>query len=637
MPKSLDSLNNADLNHAVEIADRVWWVGHVVPGDNFQCHVYLLEQGDQSVLFDPGSRLTFAHTLRKIEEVGPLSAIRWYVCHHQDPDIAAALPLIDELSTRSDAAVVTHWRAKALLKHYGLKLPFWLVDANDWRLQLEDRTLEFIFTPYAHFPGAFCSFDRQTGVLFSSDLFGGFTEKPQLVARDESHFDAIRPFHEHYMPSSDILDYALSQIERYPVEMIATQHGSIIPPHLVAFMIDKLRHLDCGLYLLGQGDTDIQRLSLLNRTLRDITETMLLYRDFRDIATRLHKVVQRNLPVRRIDYYAALPDGEILSLQANARYVGIITAAIPEACRFIGKTLTEWRQAHAEGSAMATHELYAEDFCLHPGDNDTTLIAVPLTAQRSEQIDAMAILSFDKRPLITSSNAQLLAQMVEPLTIALEREVIYRSIDLERERAYQRSIRDPLTKLFTRFYMQDVMKRHLALQARHLAPPVAAILLDLDHFKQINDTYGHGAGDRVLQQVAALIQAQCRGVDVPVRFGGEEFLILVIGQRLSGAVKLAERLHAAIAEHPFDIGTDEPLQVTASLGIADRAPDEEIGSLVHRADMALYEAKGAGRNCYKIADSQSAGASPQPTRANEQPEPPDKALETAALCEPDSR
>jgi len=610
MPTSLEILSHADTNHAIEIADRVWWVGHVIPDDTFQCHVYLLEQGDQSVLFDPGSRLTFAHTLRKIEEVLPLSAIRYYVCHHQDPDITAALPLIDELIVRSDAAIVTHWRAQALLKHYGLKLPFWLIDEHDWRLALEDRTLEFIFTPYAHFPGAFCSFDRSTGVLFSSDLFGGFTAQPQLVALNESHFDAVRPFHEHYMPSSDILDYALTQIERYPVEMIAAQHGSIIPRHLVGFMIDKLRHLDCGLYLLGQGDTDIQRLSQLNRTLRDITETMLLYRDFRDIATRLLEVVQRNLPVTHIDYYAALPDGQVLSLKANARFVGIVEPIVPDACKFVGQRLSDWKRAHTEDPATADHELRAEGFCLQPEKQHGASIAVPLTATNSEQIDAMAILVFDSRPLITSSIAQLIVQMIEPLKIALEREVIYRSIDLERERAYQRSIRDPLTKLFTRVYMQDVMKRHLALQERDMAPPVAAVLLDLDHFKQINDTHGHSAGDRVLEQVAELIQGQCRSVDVPVRFGGEEFLILVIGQQIEGAIELATRLRAEIARHLFDISGEKPLEVTASLGVAQRGADEPLESLIHRADMALYEAKRAGRNRYEVAEpSQSEYAS----------------------------
>ncbi|MFP4063256.1 MAG: diguanylate cyclase [Halochromatium sp.] len=604
MPTSLEALCHADTHHAIEIADRVWWVGHVIPNDHFQCHVYLLEQGEQSVLFDPGSRLTFAHTLRKIEEVMPLSAIRWFVCHHQDPDIAAALPMIDRLNTRRDAAVVTHWRAKALLKHYGLELPFWLVDEHEWRLELEDRALEFIFTPYAHFPGAFCSFDRASGVLFSSDLFGGFTEQPQLIARDESHFDAVRPFHEHYMPSSDILDYALNQIEQYPVEMIAAQHGSIIPQPLVGFIIDKLRHLDCGLYLLGQGDTDIQRLSQLNRTLRDITETMLLYRDFRDIATRLLEVIQRSLPVSHIDYYAALPDEQILSLKAKARFVGLVEPSLPNACRFIGQDLSEWYRAHTEEPALANHRLYAEGFCLQPERDDGASIAVPLTANQSERVEAMAILIFDTRPLITSSTAQLIAQMIEPLKIALEREVIYRSIDLERERAYQRSIRDPLTKLFTRFYMQDVMSRHLALQEREMAPSVSALLIDLDYFKQINDTHGHGAGDRVLQQVAELIQAQCRGVDVPVRFGGEEFLVLVIGQPLAGAVELAKRLNAVIAAHAFEIGRDQPLRVTASLGIAQRGAKEDIDSLIHRADLALYEAKRAGRNRYQVADAE---------------------------------
>lgn len=106
----------------------------------------------------------------------------------------------------------------------------------------------------------------------------------------------------------------------------------------------------------------------------------------------------------------------------------------------------------------------------------------------------------------------------------------------------------------------------------------------------------------MLEQVAELIRAQCRSVDVPVRFGGEEFLVLIIGQQLSGASELAKRLGAEIAEHPFDIGTDEPLKVTASLGVAQRKQQEQPDGLIHRADMALYEAKRAGRNRYQIAE-----------------------------------
>ncbi|MBL8250432.1 MAG: diguanylate cyclase, partial [Candidatus Competibacter sp.] len=138
-PHALDDIERADTDHAVEIADRIWWVGHRLKNDVFQCHVYLIEQGDQSVLLDPGSVLTFRQTLRKIEEVTPFSNIRYFVCHHQDPDITGALPLIDQLIDREDAVLVTHWRAQMLIKHYGIRLPFWLVDANEWKLALPDR------------------------------------------------------------------------------------------------------------------------------------------------------------------------------------------------------------------------------------------------------------------------------------------------------------------------------------------------------------------------------------------------------------------------------------------------------------------------------------------------------------------
>ena len=100
----------------IEVSDRVWWVGHVLENDSFQCHVYLIEQGDQSILIDPGSRLTFDQTFNKIEQIIPFSHIRYFVCQHQDPDISGALPEIDDMIDRDDAVVITHWRAEALLK-----------------------------------------------------------------------------------------------------------------------------------------------------------------------------------------------------------------------------------------------------------------------------------------------------------------------------------------------------------------------------------------------------------------------------------------------------------------------------------------------------------------------------------------
>ena len=154
--------------------------------------------------------------------------------------------------------------------------------------------------------------------------------------------------------------------------------------------IEKLKNLDCGIYLLGRDDTDIRRLSELNRTLREITETMLLYRDFRDIATRLFAVVRRSLPVASIDYYAALPEGGVLSLKAESRFAGVVEDQLPYACTFVGRNRTEWESTHAEDPAMADHRLHPEGFCTQPTGSGGLEITLPLRRPRAEGIPRRA-------------------------------------------------------------------------------------------------------------------------------------------------------------------------------------------------------------------------------------------------------
>jgi diguanylate cyclase (GGDEF)-like protein len=606
----LEKLAGADTRHAIQIAERVWWVGHVLPDDVFQCHVYLLEQGEQSVLFDPGSRLTFAGTLRKIEEVIPFTHIRYFVCHHQDPDIAAALPLIDELIERDDAVVVTHWRSRALLKHYGLRLPFWLVDEHDWRLPLDDRELRFVFTPYAHFPGAICTFDPHTGVLFSSDLFGGFTERPVLVAEDASHFEALRPFHEHYMPSRDILDFAISQIEQYPVRLIAPQHGSIIPPHLVPFMIDRLRHLDCGIYLFARENTDIRRLSRLNETLRDITRTMLLYRDFREIAERLFEVVCKNLPAERIDYHALLDDGSVLTLARENRFIGVVGEASAQVTGMLGQTAEEWSALHRESPELRHHELHEGPFCARTDGSADLILTLPLFAPASGRMEGLTEIHLRGITTLPDEMSLVVQQLTLPLQVALEREVIYRGIEAERQRVYERSIRDPLTGLFNRVYMHDAVERQLRIDDRTPDTGLAAVMIDIDHFKRINDTHGHAAGDAVLRLLGEILRQRCRAGDIPVRFGGEEFVAFLTGPDAAKSPAFAERLRAEIEATPCSIVGGPTLRITASLGVALRQTGEDFEALMARADRALYEAKEAGRNRVCVAAASASDTAP---------------------------
>ncbi len=577
--------DDLDPGRPVEIAERVWWVGHYQPGDPFQCHVYLIEHGDQSILFDPGSALTFRHTLRKIEAVTPFSNIRYFVCHHQDPDIAAALPLVDQLVSRDDAVVVTHWRAEALLKHYGLSLPFWLVDRNGWQLDLGGRRLRFIFTPYAHFPGAFCTYDEQTGTLFSSDLFGGFTEGFSLYARDESYFEALRPFHEHYMPSREILDYALTRLQEVPIRRIAPQHGSIIPEHLVAFMMEKVKTLDCGLYLLAGGDSDIHRLSQLNTALRDITRAMILYRDFRDIAAALLDIARRFLPATSLEFYARAEEGQALHLAPASRYRGALVEPPPEVRAVLGQDRKAWSGRHRGSSQPLDGD---------GGGNDHQLL-IPLFAPSAGVVESVAIVRLDGELPDDERIDEMAEQMSVPLQVAVEREALYRTLDIERREFFERSIRDPLTGLFTRLYMHEVVGRQMRIHDRDAKAAIGLALFDIDHFKRVNDTWGHNTGDVVLRGVATALRDVVREADLPVRLGGEEFAVFILGESAHNVGTMAERVRRAVEQIRFE-GELAGQRITLSAGVACRRSGEDLESLIGRADRVLYQAKNSGRN-----------------------------------------
>lgn len=588
-----------DLSQPFEIADRVWWVGHYLENDPFQCHCYLIEQGDQSVLVDPGSILTFAHTLQKIEQIIPFAAIKYFLCQHQDPDITGAMPLIDSMVAREDAVLATHWRAQVLLKHYGLKMPFWLIDQNDWQLQLQDRTLKFVFTPYAHFPGAFCTFDTHSQVLFSSDLFGGFTENFQLVAQDESYFEAMRPFHEHYMPSKEVLGFAMSEIEPLPIDLIAPQHGSLIPKPLIQPMINQLMSLDCGLYLLSHGDTDITKLSRLNQTLRDITQTLLLSREFRDIADRLYRIIRRTLPVSELDFYALFSDEHHLYFSPSSRYRGLEVNWEADQTALLGKDLTEWERWVDTHQGIRPQALPASRFCLlsplEGDDEGEHQLVIPLLQPQAGKIQAIALIKLSAPLHLTGQLEHVINQMAMPLQVAIEREVIYRTLELERQKLYIRSIHDPLTGLYSRIYMADAVQRLCDLHDRDGADAVSAILLDIDHFKAINDTFGHNQGDEVLRQVARLMLAMVREGDIAIRLGGEEFILFMTSKTAAEVQVLAERIRAAIAGLVVVVN-DKPLNVQVSLGTAVRHRGETLLNLIERADRALYLAKRGGRN-----------------------------------------
>ena len=173
---------------------------------------------------------------------------------------------------------------------------------------------------------------------------------------------------------------------------------------------------------------------------------------------------------------------------------------------------------------------------------------------------------------------------------------------VNRARLLRSGFTDVLTGWYNRRYLQVRIKEELA-RARRDRKALACLMLDVDHFKRINDSYGHAAGDRVLQVVAERIDSRIRATDVAARYGGEEFVILLPDTGSRAAVKLADRIRREVAATDVSIDEDNDVAVTASIGIASETPDRDAAdlknladSLIARADAALYEAKSAGRN-----------------------------------------
>ncbi len=154
---------------------------------------------------------------------------------------------------------------------------------------------------------------------------------------------------------------------------------------------------------------------------------------------------------------------------------------------------------------------------------------------------------------------------------------------------------DQLTGAYSRRYIFEQLERHAAMHQRHSAP-VSAIMFDLDHFKNVNDRYGHPVGDRALQEVVRAINAQLREGDILARVGGEEFLVLLPETDLPAARLLAERLRQTLAATSITVDGGITLYLPASFGLAELCAAEGYVEWFRRADSALYQAKAQGRN-----------------------------------------
>lgn len=200
--------------------------------------------------------------------------------------------------------------------------------------------------------------------------------------------------------------------------------------------------------------------------------------------------------------------------------------------------------------------------------------------------------SFMRKSAFTASQSNELELLLRSLVHPLRNALLYRAALLKAQR-------DPLTGVYNRAALADNMARDIELAQRH-HNPLSIIVLDIDHFKKINDTYGHTAGDCLLKALVECANASIRRCDMLFRFGGEEFVVLLNNTDEKGALRLAERIRRNVEKENFVCG-GQLIGMTVSVGVASLQEKDIESQLFERADQALYRAKSDGRNCVRAA------------------------------------
>jgi diguanylate cyclase (GGDEF)-like protein len=232
------------------------------------------------------------------------------------------------------------------------------------------------------------------------------------------------------------------------------------------------------------------------------------------------------------------------------------------------------------------------------GSGIRTWLAAPLT--RRDRTCAVLLAGSNSSDSYTDAQAQVVAAVGEQGIVALEHARLHQRIE-------KQAMRDALTGLANRRSFLSAAE-----PACEQGPEVAAVMVDIDRFKSVNDRYGHGVGDDVIQEVATRLASAVRGTDLICRWGGEEFAVLLPHTDDQQARKIAGRLHDVVSERPVDTSSG-PLRITVSIGLAAPGAEEPLSALLRRADQALYESKNNGRDRVTVAAGSLALAEPAMT------------------------
>ena len=250
-----------------------------------------------------------------------------------------------------------------------------------------------------------------------------------------------------------------------------------------------------------------------------------------------------------------------------------LTSIAPES-----RAMLERAAARTVGDPDATTDAVGDDICF------------PLVAPGG----AIGAIGIAPQPPLTEAQKTVMSAAAALLAASVKNADLFLQV-------HENSVRDALTACFNRRHFLEVMDSELR-RARRSHGIFSVVMFDLDHFKDVNDRFGHLCGDAVLAMVGQRMKAVLRGSDIKCRYGGEEFLVLLPDTPIAGAHRVAETMRRDLEEHPVH-WNDQTVVITASFGLAEIMPvEDDVAAIIGRVDTALYQAKQDGRNCIRVAE-----------------------------------
>lgn len=317
--------------------------------------------------------------------------------------------------------------------------------------------------------------------------------------------------------------------------------------------------------------------------------------DLQTLIRELTDGLQSSFRLQQVTVVLCDPDHDIrhLLLAAGTPAESIKDLQLVESLIGLAPNYTGLRRTWLGPFAACDHQL------LFPNSKDLASVAlIPLT-RNQDLIGSINLGSTDDRRFTRQHGTDFLARLGIIASACVDNTV-------NRARLLRSGFTDVLTGWHNRRYLQSRLHEELA-RARRERQNIVCLMLDVDHFKAVNDTYGHSSGDAVLKELANRIDAEVRKSDVAARYGGEEFVVLMPNTDLRSGALLAERIRRTVSAEPFLLPSGERRDISASIGLAGIAPGADQGdlktaadSLIARADVALYRAKAAGRNRIRV-------------------------------------